>query len=80
MDPLATCRFCRSWEGAKVKYGVRHYAHPQCLLSGKGKQGKEFLLALPAWRLRNLPALFIKESGLEAEIKAAIAKAEAVRP
>lgn len=74
MDPLATCRFCHKWEGTKVKYGVRHHAHPQCLLD---KKGKEAILALPAWKLNNLPWIFIRDNGLEQEIKAIVAKAEA---
>lgn len=35
-----TCRFCHDWKGEMVKYGIRHYAHPQC---GLGAQGLEWL-------------------------------------
>lgn len=27
-----TCRFCKDSDGAKIKYGVRHYAHGRCWL------------------------------------------------
>lgn len=76
MDALKTCRFCHSWEGAKIKYGVRHHACPQCLLDKKGRQA---ILDLPAWKLRNLPWKFIKDNGFEDVVRAEIAREEALR-
>ena len=77
MNYLTTCRFCGTWEGSKVKYGLRHYAHPQCLLD---KKGRDAILNLPAWKLRNLPWKFIKDNRLEDLVKAIITKAKAVKP
>lgn len=73
MNALATCRLCHDWHGAKVRYGIRSYAHPKCLMDRKGKSA---ILALSPYQLRNMPWLFIKENGLEAEVRAIISKSE----
>ena len=62
---MSTCRFCRERDpGANViKYGLRHYAHPQCLLDAKGG-ALGFVPLLHLWQLDQLPWDFVKKNHL----------------
>lgn len=65
---MSACRFCHSSErdqhglDVSIKYGVRHYAHPDCYLAAKGGQG---LLELHDWQLRNFPYFAAKRAGVD---------------
>lgn len=65
-----TCRFCGKDEAQRdlVKYEVRHYAHPMCLLDARGADA--FVASLSAWQLGQLPAKFVRDSGLTAAVDA----------
>lgn len=56
-----TCRFCdkTAHHDRLIKYGTRHYAHPDCYLDA----GKT-LDALPIWQLRQFPYFLLKEREL----------------
>lgn len=49
-----------------IKYGVRHYAHPDCALA---KQGVAFLERLNLWQLAQFPYRAALESGLLADLE-----------
>lgn len=83
---MQTCQFCEKFSrsgrtsgrpvtrySGRVKYGPRHYAHFDCFLNAKGIEG---LGLLRAWQIGQFPALLVRERGLDAEFKKAIAKAE----
>jgi len=72
-----TCRFCHltDYPGESpskfklIKYGVRHYAHPDCALE---KLGAKFFDRLTDWQLQTFPALAAQ--GFLAELLARISK------
>lgn len=69
-----TCRFCSKGDKEDahkldlIKYGVRHYAHPDCLLAAK-REGAWILLH--DWQLDQLPYFAIVRAGLEDSYKEA---------
>lgn len=69
---MNTCRFCGDWRADKnhlmpsVKYSIRHYAHPDCLLRVKGLSG---LRALPNHQIRNFPYFAAVRNGLDDELE-----------
>lgn len=64
---MSVCRFCGKADREDeyglelIKYGVRHHAHPDCLLSVKGTQAFEILYQ---WQLEQFPALAAHRAGL----------------
>lgn len=56
---MNSCRFCDHPGQNLVKYGRRHYAHPDCYLEA----GKS-LDDLHAWQVRQFPYRVLKERGL----------------
>ena len=60
-----TCRFCKSsddFHGLEpMQYGVRHYAHPDCLLVAKDARA---WLLLHDWQLEQFPAMAAVRTGL----------------
>lgn len=70
-----TCQFCEKFNHSgvahpmgsklkydgKVKYGVRHYAHFECFLANKGREGFK---TLHGWQQRQFPYFLLKEWGL----------------
>jgi hypothetical protein len=71
---MNTCRFCKDTNFDKghkyrlIKYGVRHYAHPDCALQSVGKVFFERLTLL---QLEAFPALAAASAGLLEELIAA---------
>ncbi len=69
------CRFCGLGGGedahglALIKYGVRHYAHPDCLLAAKGL---ETWSLLHDWQLDNFPYFAARRAGLARSLVEAI--------
>lgn len=61
-----TCRFCRKGDldGAMVKYGIRHYAHPACLYKAKGIAAID---VLQTWQIRHIAVLPMMEAGVPVE-------------
>jgi len=70
---LETCQFCERWNKdaqpkgrasplrwpfAKVKYGVRHYAHAECYVERRGLEG------LRPWQIEQLPYQLLKHHNL----------------
>ena len=59
------CRFCRQSDDDHgldlIKYGVRHYAHPDCLLAQRGANA---WTVLHDWQLDNFPVLAASRHGL----------------
>jgi hypothetical protein len=72
---MSTCRFCgkddrEDEHGLKlIKYGVRHYAHPDCALKAKGAG---FWTLLHDWQLESFPALAAARAGLFESLREAI--------
>ena len=70
-----SCRFCRLGDREDehrmelVKYGVRHYAHPDCLLKAK-REGAWTLLH--DWQLEQFPYFAAKRQGLDESLSEAI--------
>jgi hypothetical protein len=69
-----TCRFCgscnRDEHGLKpIKYGVRHSAHPDCLLAAKGA---DTWTLFHEWQLEKFPALAAHRAGLYESLEVAI--------
>ncbi len=64
----ATCRVCKDRVSADelIKYGVRHYAHPEC---GLKRDGPAFFDCLKEWQLRNFPYMAAVRCGLSQELK-----------
>lgn len=60
MHENSTCRLCEKWEGPKVRYGIRHYAHADC---GLKKWGSLFFDKLSLHELNNFPALTASKHG-----------------
>lgn len=66
-QPSHSCRFCGKSDGEDeqglqlIQYGVRHHAHPDCLLKAKGADA--FTL-LHDWQLEQFPALAANRAGL----------------
>ena len=64
---MNVCRFCRKYDRedeyglALIRYGVRHNAHPDCLLNAKGAAAFE---RLHVWQLQQFPALAAQRAGL----------------
>lgn len=64
---MATCRFCGKYDGQDehgldlIKYGVRHYAHPDCLLKAKSAGT---WIRLHDWQLGQFPVFAAKRAGL----------------
>jgi hypothetical protein len=64
---MSACRFCHSDEEddrgleVSIKYGPRHYAHPDCFLKAKGAAGFDLL---HDWQLETFPALAANRAGL----------------
>jgi hypothetical protein len=61
-----TCRFCKQdgedQHGLEpMKYGVRHHAHPDCLLKAKGA---DTWALLHDWQVEQFPALAANRAGL----------------
>lgn len=69
-----TCRFCKRMETSLLKYGVRQYAHGNCLLAAKGTETFDLL---PLAELNRFPYFVAKEYGLLAALESAIAQKEA---
>lgn len=60
---IGTCRLCKdkSTDRTLLKYGVRHYCHPEC---GFAKWGDEMLRMIPAHEVGQIPyRLFIGQPG-----------------
>lgn len=61
------CRFCKKYDREDlyrldlIHYGVRHYAHPDCLLKAKGAGAWTLL---HDWQLEQFPALAANRAGL----------------
>lgn len=71
------CRVCKinSPSNKLVKYGVRHYAHPDCALK---KWGASFFDRLTPWQAKHqFPALIAAEYGVT---DALLKRAEQYRP
>lgn len=63
---VSTCRFCGkcNYDDSRfelIKYGVRHYAHPDCALA---KLGAAFFDRLSLWQLNQFPYKAAQEEGL----------------
>jgi hypothetical protein len=63
---MSVCRFCGGGNREKskyslVKYGVRHYAHPDCGLMIKGAA---FLDTLSVWELGQFPYFLAERQGV----------------
>ena len=58
---IHTCRFCKDYNAADsmIKYGVRHWAHPNC---GLEHFGAEFFNKLHSWQIRTMPWQFVKQN------------------
>ena len=71
LEHLVTCRFCKKpmFEQKAVKYGVRHYAHPDCYLDAGRKLGE-----LQAHQVRRFPDDVLARRGLT-EDKARLVRA-----
>lgn len=69
---MNTCRFCSCTEFQDehqldlIKYGVRHYGHPDCLLKAKGEQ---LFKELYTWQLEAFPYFAAKRAGLEGKLE-----------
>jgi hypothetical protein len=69
---MTVCRFCGNSDREDeyglelIKYGVRHHAHPDCLLNAKGAQAFEIL---HQWQLEQFPALAAHRAGLLAVLR-----------
>lgn len=68
---MNTCRLCRDWHGTLVKYGVRHYAHPECALT---RWGAAFFEKLSPWQLRQFPVLVAHKHNVLLALEEGIAK------
>jgi hypothetical protein len=70
---MNTCRFCKAYDDAHglalIKYGVRHYAHPDCLLTAKGSGA---WMVLHDWQLDEFPYFAAKRAGLAESLMEAI--------
>ena len=71
---MNTCRFCHQFGKDRfglnlLQYGVRHYAHPDCLLRAKGCDAWTLL---PDWRLETFPYFAAKRAGLDVTLEEAI--------
>lgn len=70
-----TCRFCGKDDGEDehgldlVRYGVRHHAHPDCLLKAKGVGAWQLL---HDWQLEQFPFFAAKHAGLADSLGEAI--------
>ena len=68
---MNTCRLCGKSEwthnSTMIKYGVRHYAHPDCALR---KWGAAFFDRILPWQARNFPYLIAVDFGVEKALKA----------
>lgn len=62
---MSACRLCDVYTGQLIKYGVRHYAHPEC---GLKKWGAAFFDRLTPWQLSRFPVIPAKEAGLYDEL------------
>lgn len=74
---IRECRFCRNAKlrVALIKYGVRHYAHAECLLRSPG--GFDRIHDLPSVEATKLPiALFQWVDGVD--LKTSLARVEAI--
>lgn len=60
MRNWSTCRFCKktAHSARMVKYGVRHYAHPECYLDHHD------ISSLEPWQVGNIPWRLLQERGL----------------
>ena len=67
---IGTCRFCKEFGTTSryadgrllVKYGVRHYAHPDCGLKAKGVA---FFESLTDWQCTQFPVMAALKAGPE---------------
>lgn len=76
-DQYNTCRVCKEYTSdTLIKYGVRHYAHPECALK---KWGAPFFDRLHAWQLQNFPAIPAIRAGLYDELVLRINASVAVK-
>jgi hypothetical protein len=80
-ERTGTCRFCGSDERdehglAPIKYGVRHSAHPDCLLKAKGT---DTWTLFHDWQLDQFPALAAHRAGLYESLSVAIENRHASR-
>ena len=70
-----TCRFCGKGNGEDehgldlIKYGVRHYAHPDCLLTAKGAEAWR---VLHDWQLEAFPYFAALRADLVESLRYAI--------
>lgn len=75
MNTTNVCRFCGKYAGEDkhhldlIHYGVRHYAHPDCLLKAKGPDAWTLL---HDWQLDQFPALAANRAGLYDSLTMAI--------
>ena len=63
------CRICKEWKSNPyhlIKYGPRHYAHPDC---GLKLHGVNFFNKLSEFELRQFPFYVAKHAGLELELE-----------
>jgi len=67
---MNTCRFCDGSKGKRaiVKYGTRHYAHADCLLSAKGP---EIFNKMNKQQLGEFPVFAAKDFHCRKELEAA---------
>ena len=76
---MNVCRFCGKYAQEDdhqldlIQYGVRHHAHPDCLLKAKG--AATFDLLQP-WQVKKFPALAAERAGLYELLKEKVKSAE----
>lgn len=72
-----TCRFCRQWGKTSyiVKYGVRHYAHFECLVKAFTPDAfRSLMIKLPLFQLQQLPVVEAMKLGVAEVIASVLAE------
>lgn len=76
---MNVCRFCEKYDHedkyglALIRYGVRHYAHPDCLLNAKGARAFE---KLDDSQIKQFPALAAHRAGVLDVLREELRKVE----
>lgn len=63
------CRLCSGFHAPLLRYGIRHYAHPEC---GIRKWGAKFFEKLTTHSLTEFPPVIARKYGLEVERRSAV--------